>query len=323
MVEDGEPYDSAGVKLLDLRAIAGYFPFVQDISHDGSNLTFDMFYLNSPLSLPELEVFFYDTIFGAIYSLSADSIKYHASGIDLVKPTGWFRVSTVDSNDTPYEFMSDFQIVSLDDTVRRYQVPGPDGSCELTLDSANLAREVAVLTTIYPPVRAGVGEYRLKAGNTLSWTFMDAMPLSGSAYLKIRYDQMEIAGYGGGSDLELSLQVYKWNPSIPEWQQVGGTADTTRHQIVAQIPGPGVYAAFTEELAMTGDADGSGDIDIDDVVFEINYIFAGGPAPDPYESGDSDCSGAIDIDDVVYLISYIFSGGPPPGDPDNDGVPDC
>jgi hypothetical protein len=30
--------------------------------------------------------------------------------------------------------------------------------------------------------------------------------------------------------------------------------------------------------------------------------------------GDADESGAVDIDDVVYLIEYIFAGGPPPED---------
>jgi len=63
---------------------------------------------------------------------------------------------------------------------------------------------------------------------------------------------------------------------------------------------------------LCGDADGSGEVDIDDVVYLIAYIFSGGPAPDPLEAGDADSSGAIDIDDVVYLIAYIFSGGPEP-----------
>jgi hypothetical protein len=72
-----------------------------------------------------------------------------------------------------------------------------------------------------------------------------------------------------------------------------------------------------------GDADGSGEIDIDDVVYLIAYIFSGGPSPEPLLAGDADCSGDVDIDDVVYLIAYIFSGGPPPGDPNGDGVPDC
>jgi len=61
-----------------------------------------------------------------------------------------------------------------------------------------------------------------------------------------------------------------------------------------------------------GDADASGTVDIDDVVYLISYIFGGGPEPNPVASGEVDCSGAIDIDDVVYLIAYIFQGGPEP-----------
>jgi hypothetical protein len=67
-----------------------------------------------------------------------------------------------------------------------------------------------------------------------------------------------------------------------------------------------------EPAFVCGDVDGSSEVDIDDVVYLINYIFAGGPPPDPIESGDADCSGGIDIDDVVYLIAFIFSGGPEP-----------
>jgi len=65
---------------------------------------------------------------------------------------------------------------------------------------------------------------------------------------------------------------------------------------------------------VAGDADGSGGVDIDDVVFMIDYIFSGGPAPDPVCLGDADSSGEADIDDVVFLINYIFSGGPAPED---------
>lgn len=63
---------------------------------------------------------------------------------------------------------------------------------------------------------------------------------------------------------------------------------------------------------LCGDCDMSGAVDIDDVVFLINFIFGGGPVPEPIESGDADCSENIDIDDVVYLITYIFGGGPEP-----------
>jgi len=61
-----------------------------------------------------------------------------------------------------------------------------------------------------------------------------------------------------------------------------------------------------------GNADGKNGIDIDDIVYLIDYVFTGGPAPENLESGNVDCIGSIDIDDIVYLIDYVFTGGPVP-----------
>jgi hypothetical protein len=63
---------------------------------------------------------------------------------------------------------------------------------------------------------------------------------------------------------------------------------------------------------LCGDADGSGGIDIADVVYLVAYIFSSGPAPNPLASGDADCDGVITVADAVYLVAYIFSGGPAP-----------
>jgi len=73
-----------------------------------------------------------------------------------------------------------------------------------------------------------------------------------------------------------------------------------------------------------GNVDGLGIIDIDDVVYLLQYLYAGGPEPLPLCcSGDVTCDGIIDIDDSVYLIEYLYAGGPPPCDIDGDGAPDC
>ncbi len=61
-----------------------------------------------------------------------------------------------------------------------------------------------------------------------------------------------------------------------------------------------------------GDANGNGAISISDVVYLLNYIFSGGPAPNPVIAGDANCSGLVTISDAVYLINYIFSGGAAP-----------
>jgi len=61
-----------------------------------------------------------------------------------------------------------------------------------------------------------------------------------------------------------------------------------------------------------GDVNHDGEITIADVVFLINYLYKGGPAPDPLEMGDTNCDEVIDVADVVYLTNYLFQDGPPP-----------
>jgi len=62
-----------------------------------------------------------------------------------------------------------------------------------------------------------------------------------------------------------------------------------------------------------GDVNGDCKLDVLDVVFLLNYIFVGGPAPDPLCMGDVNRSGGLpDSDDAMYLISYMFLYGPPP-----------
>ena len=58
-----------------------------------------------------------------------------------------------------------------------------------------------------------------------------------------------------------------------------------------------------------GDANDDEIVNVTDVVYLINYIFAEGPAPEPIEAGDSDCDTNVNITDAVYLVNYIFAGG--------------
>ncbi len=69
-----------------------------------------------------------------------------------------------------------------------------------------------------------------------------------------------------------------------------------------------IFSAPSPEI-LVGDADGSGAIDVDDIVFLIDFIFSGGLVPLPTRAGDADSSGSLDIDDVVWLIAYVFGGG--------------
>jgi hypothetical protein len=69
---------------------------------------------------------------------------------------------------------------------------------------------------------------------------------------------------------------------------------------------------ITESAFIRGDVNGDGVINASDVVYLINYLFVGGPAPTPLQAGDATSDGLINASDVVYLINYLFIGGPPP-----------
>ncbi len=75
------------------------------------------------------------------------------------------------------------------------------------------------------------------------------------------------------------------------------------------------YAYACHVLYLCGDVNADAKISVSDVVYHINYLFKGGPAPqcNPYLScADANGDGSISVSDVVYLINYLFKGGPPP-----------
>ncbi len=132
-----------------------------------------------------------------------------------------------------------------------------------------------------------------------------------------------------GSDPNDDDLMYKWSIDGFETDWEGPYASGSEVDKVHRFLSPGTYdiavrtkdvfdvespwsAALTVEISLCGDAEQSGNVDIDDVVYLIAYIFAGGAQPQPEEGGDANCIGGVDIDDPVYLIAYIFGGGPSP-----------
>lgn len=55
-------------------------------------------------------------------------------------------------------------------------------------------------------------------------------------------------------------------------------------------------------------------IELADVVYLVNFVLKGGPAPDPLCMGDCDPThdGMVDAADIIYLLQYLYGGGLPP-----------
>lgn len=73
------------------------------------------------------------------------------------------------------------------------------------------------------------------------------------------------------------------------------------------------YATTKYVQFLRADVDKSGEVNLADVVYLINYLLKAGPAPVPAPIvGDASCDSKVDINDVIYLIDYLFKGGPAP-----------
>jgi hypothetical protein len=73
--------------------------------------------------------------------------------------------------------------------------------------------------------------------------------------------------------------------------------------------------AFQVGIMVAGDQNQDGVVTASDVIYLVNFIFKGGPNPQPCEAmGDSNCDAAVTAGDIIYLVNHTFKGGPPPCD---------
>jgi hypothetical protein len=64
------------------------------------------------------------------------------------------------------------------------------------------------------------------------------------------------------------------------------------------------------ERVAGGDVTGDGNVNVADVFYLINYLFAGGTVP--VGEADVNGDGAVGVADVFYLINFLFAGGAAP-----------
>jgi hypothetical protein len=68
-------------------------------------------------------------------------------------------------------------------------------------------------------------------------------------------------------------------------------------------------------IVLPGDVNENGAVTSSDVIVTVNYVFKGGPPPQPCAAnGDVNCNGAVTSSDVIVLVNYVFKGGNPPCD---------
>jgi hypothetical protein len=120
---------------------------------------------------------------------------------------------------------------------------------------------------------------------------------------------------------EIKTKYYATDMLTDSTWMCRGNPDGTGWMLDYAIPaGAGRLYQIRPMYCRLGDANADRDVDISDAVFLIQYIFAGGAAPEDCNCsddnlGDANGDDAVDIGDAVFLIQYIFAGGPAPGLP--------
>lgn len=95
-------------------------------------------------------------------------------------------------------------------------------------------------------------------------------------------------------------------------EAVANSSKTARKPIVAPDWAYNFLVKSTTCLAMPGDANGDGKVNLSDIIFQVNYVFKGGIPPDPFCRGDDNADEKINLSDIIYVVNYIFKAGPAP-----------
>ncbi len=76
---------------------------------------------------------------------------------------------------------------------------------------------------------------------------------------------------------------------------------------------PFYVAGFvTVEPYRAGDVNKNGSINLTDIIYLVNYLYKGGPGPNPSWLGDVTFDGVTNLVDLVFLVNFIYKGGPGP-----------
>jgi Dockerin type I domain len=63
-----------------------------------------------------------------------------------------------------------------------------------------------------------------------------------------------------------------------------------------------------------GDVDHNSDVDVNDAICLINYLFISGEISSPQSVAEVNCDRKTNINDIVWIINYIYCDGPAPCD---------
>lgn len=177
----------------------------------------------------------------------------------------------------------------------------------IVTDSVSLT--ITVANTNRPPVLDPVGPHSGAVDSALVIT-VSAHDADGTVPSLIADSLPAGASFTDHAD---GTGTFSWIPTLDQVGQhqvlfTASDGEDSDHELVA-------IEVVETQVYTCGDANGDGDVNVGDGVFIINYVFKGGPAPNPLCVADPNNDGAPNVGDAVYIINYVFKNGPAPIEP--------
>jgi hypothetical protein len=292
-----------------LRTVQGDYHMINGGEFEAGNSFSYNLRLNRSFSQnPSLE--FYSPS-GQIYNYIFSPVTngYEVSISDSLGSSGMFSVMAVDDSGYTFFVNNTYTIATLSDSFFSPQIYGPEGACELSLDTLNTSfQKTLILSSDFPPLLNGLDSLVEQGGAVHSISaYPNISNLNGvNNYLVIRYSDIDLK-----NSPETNLKIFKWREASNQWEWMGGVVDTMRNEVTSPIQSLGIYAAFTTSL-MRGDVNSDGKISLVDVIYLANYVLKGGPVPNHIRLGDVNCDSKYDLVDVILLARYVLFGEPFP-----------
>jgi len=168
-------------------------------------------------------------------------------------------------------------------------------------------------------------EFRVDSATTFSQED-PSLAANASGSFVVSWRTAKYGTYGGHIDIDeiLGRRVVQSETKGPQFLADSQTAGLTKFHpgvatfgarsfvVVWDSPNEGESGeVFARRYCFPkGDVNFDGTIDVLDIFYLINRLFAAGPAP--LDSGDANGDTFTDVLDVFHLINFLFAGGPPP-----------
>jgi parallel beta-helix repeat protein len=232
------------------------------------------------------------------------------------------------------------------DTVKKFLVPivfdmltespeqltitlsAPTGGATLGVSSAQL--RIFDSDRAFPSISFGDAVLAEGTGGTRTMSFpVTVSPHTGPVSLAYQtVDGTAVAGqdYVAASgplnftsiESQKNVSVTITSDAQPEPDEIFFLRVTAQSTSVADNEGEGVIVDDDVPGApggLRGDANGNLTVDVADVFYLINALFAGGSQAVTTCRGDANADAAVTVADVFFLISYLYAGGPAPAPP--------